>query len=245
MLINAGFNGKRVVVTGASRGLGQALSICLADQGAELVLLARSIDGAQKTAEIIAERTGRIPAAFAANLADPDSVAAACESVLTQDNRVDVLVNNGALWLAGGIDAATAAQIIETVNSAVTGSILMVKHLLPGLCRSLAADIINVVSTAGLPNAPRQASAAFHAAKHGQSGFSDLLRQELKERSIRVTAIYPPDFDDLSPLDLGWEQPRSKEKGDRLSNREVVDTILFALAQPRICSISAIVLDNA
>lgn len=245
-MFEVGFDGKRVVVTGAGRGLGQALSICLADQGAELILLARTIDSARKTAAIIEQRTGRQPAAFAADLADPDSVAAACESVLAQGDRVDVLVNNGALWLAGGLDDVTAAQIVEAVNSAVTGSILMVKHLLPGLCQSPAADVVNIVSTAGLPNAQRdQASAAFHAAKHGQSGFSDLLRQELKDRSIRVTAIYPPDFDDLSPLDPRWGQPRSKEKGEHLSNREVVHTVLFALAQPRICTVSAIVLDNA
>jgi NAD(P)-dependent dehydrogenase (short-subunit alcohol dehydrogenase family) len=66
------------------------------------------------------------------------------------------------------------------------------------------------------------ASTAFHAAKHGQSGFSDALRHELTGTGIRVTALYPSDFDDIDPLGPDW----GNSKRGKISNREVVDTIL-------------------
>ena len=97
-------------------------------------------------------------------------------------------------------------HIIASVGGAVTGTILVTKALLPGLARSKAADIMTVVSTAGWPGWDfGSTSSPFHAAKHGQSGFSDALRHELKGQGIRVMAIYPPDFDDLDPLDPAWE----------------------------------------
>ena len=103
---------------------------------------------------------------------------------------VDVLINNGAPWLEGSLSETTDSEISNTVAAAVTGTILITKGLLPGIRRSPAADIVTIVSTAGyLGWGVRGASVAFHAAKHGQSGFSDRLRHELKAEGIRVSAI--------------------------------------------------------
>jgi NAD(P)-dependent dehydrogenase (short-subunit alcohol dehydrogenase family) len=88
------------------------------------------------------------------------------------------------------------------------------------------------------------ASAAFHAAKHGQSGFSERIQEELKRYGIRVTAIYPPDFDDTDPLDAAWNAVRDPAAGAKLTNREVVAAVLFAITAPRVCAFPVIVLDN-
>jgi NAD(P)-dependent dehydrogenase (short-subunit alcohol dehydrogenase family) len=85
------------------------------------------------------------------------------------------------------------------------------------------------------------ASAAFHAAKHGQSGFSDRLRHELKEHG--VAAIYPPDFDDVDPLEPGSPDARDPAAGRTLINREIVATVLFAITAPRPCAYPVIILD--
>jgi NAD(P)-dependent dehydrogenase (short-subunit alcohol dehydrogenase family) len=161
--------------------------------------------------------------------------------VLSARPTIDVLINNGAPWLPGGIMELAEAEIASTVAAAVTGTILVTKGLLAGLRRSKAADIVTIVSTAGWPGWDfGSASAPFHAAKHGQSGFSDALRRELKDDGIRVTAIYPPDFDDVDPLDADWDKPASS----RLTNREVVETILFAISAPRACAYPVIILDH-
>ena len=238
-------SGKRIVITGASRGLGRALAITAADQGADLVLLGRNETALSIVADAIKTRTGRDVAGVPCDLAQPDSVTEACRQTLRTAPVIDVLINNGAPWLPGSIEDLADADIAATVAAAVTGTVLITKGLLPGLRRSAAADIVTIVSTAGLPGHNfGSASAAFHAAKHGQSGFSERLQQELKRYGIRVTAIYPPDFDATDPLDPAWSTVRDPAAGARLTNREVVATVMFAITAPRVCAYPVIVLDN-
>jgi NADP-dependent 3-hydroxy acid dehydrogenase YdfG len=86
------------------------------------------------------------------------------------------------------------------------------------------------------------ASVAFLAAKHGQTGITDGLRQELRGRSVRVSALYPPVIDDVSPLDDEiWNSERSAHA--RATNRDVVEAGLFALSRPRNVTLASIVID--
>jgi NAD(P)-dependent dehydrogenase (short-subunit alcohol dehydrogenase family) len=238
-------SGKRIVITGAGRGLGRALAITTADQGADLVLLGRNETALSTVAEAIKTRTGRHVASVPCDLAQPDSVTGACRQTLRTAPVIDVLINNGAPWLPGSIEDLADADIAATVAAAVTGTVLITKGLLPGLRRSAAADIVTIVSTAGLPGQNfGSASAAFHAAKHGQSGFSERLQEELKRYGIRVAAIYPPDFDDTDPLDPAWNTVRDPATGAKLTNREVVAAVMFAITAPRVCAYPLIVVDN-
>jgi NAD(P)-dependent dehydrogenase (short-subunit alcohol dehydrogenase family) len=238
-------SGRRVVVTGAGRGLGRALAIVAADQGAELVLFGRDPQALATVADTIRVRTRRDVASFSCDLANPDSVNDACSKTLAQASTIDVLINNGAPWLPGGILELSDADVANTIAAAVTGTVLVTKRLLPALQRSPAADIVTIVSTVALPGYNTgSASVAMHAAKHGQSGFSDRLREEVKKYRIRVTAIYPPDFDDTDPLSAEWDEVRDPSTGRTLTNREVVAAVMFAITAPRVCAIPAIVLDN-
>jgi short-subunit dehydrogenase len=163
--------------------------------------------------------------------------------VLDHDPVVDVLINNGAPWLAGRLDDISDTDIISTVAAALSGTILVTKGLLPGIYRSTAADIITVVSTYGIPYWDLSGgSVPFYAAKQGQSGFSDKLRHELKGSNVRVSAIYPPDFADVDPTDPSWN--RVPGDGATISNREIVSAILFILMAPRTCSFPVVIVDG-
>jgi NAD(P)-dependent dehydrogenase (short-subunit alcohol dehydrogenase family) len=234
-------SGRRVVITGAGRGLGRALAIKTADHGAEVVLLGRDRAALRAVAETIKSRTGRDALAASCDLAQPDSIRDACRAVLSASPRVDVLVNNAATWLTGTLADQADDEIAGALAATVTGTVLVTKTLLPALRSSPAADIVTVVSTAGWVRWDLGASTAFHAAKHGQSGFSDALRHELHGTGIRVAAIYPPDFDDVDPLGPDWN---TAERG-KIGNREVVETILFALSAPRTCVYPVIMMDNS
>jgi NAD(P)-dependent dehydrogenase (short-subunit alcohol dehydrogenase family) len=241
MTSNRNLSGRRVVITGAGRGLGRALAVSAADQGAEVVLLGRDPAALRRVAETIGQRTGREALVARCDLAMPASIEDACRIVLSANPTIDVLINNGAAWLPGSFTQLGDAEIASAIAATVTGTILLTKGLLPGLRQSSGADIVTIVSTVGWPGWDfGGASVAFHAAKHGQSGFSDALRRELKVEGIRVTAIYPPDFDDVDPLDANWGNPSSS----RITNREVVETVLFALSAPRACAYPVIFLDN-
>ena len=240
MATDQSLSGRRAVITGAGRGLGRALAIKSADYGAEVALLGRDRAALQVVADVIKSRTGRDAQIAACDLAQPDSVRDACRVVLAAGARVDVLVNNAATWLTGALAEQSDDEIATALAATVTGTVLVTKGLLPALGSSPAADIVNIVSTAGWIGWDLGAAAAFHAAKHGQSGFSDALRHELKGTGIRVTAIYPPDFDDVDPLGPNWDNTARR----KLSNREVVDTILFAIAAPRAGAYPVIIMDN-
>ncbi len=236
-------SGKRIVITGAGRGLGRATAIVAAQQGADIVLVGRDSSRLKGVADDIESAASRSSEIVTCDLADAGSVRAACEKILGSGRVVDVLINNGAPWLEGSLSETTDSEISNTVAAAVTGTILITRGLLPGIRRSPAADIVTVVSTAGyLGWDIRGASVAFHAAKHGQSGFSDRLRHELKDEGIRVSAIYPPDFDDLDPLDPRWTG--SGETAAVLTNREIVSTVLFVITAPRACNYPVIVIDG-
>lgn len=240
MATDQSLSGRRIVITGAGRGLGRALAINSADHGAEVALLGRDRIALQAVADVIKSRTARDALIAACDLAQPDSIRAACRTVLAAGARVDVLVNNAATWLTGALADQSDDEIATALAATVTGTVLVTKGLLPALRSSPAADVVNIVSTAGWIGWDLGAAAAFHAAKHGQSGFSDALRHELTGTGIRVTALYPPDFDDVDPLARDWNNTERR----KLSNREVVDTALFAISAPRACAYPVIIMDN-
>lgn len=235
--------GKRIAISGAGRGLGRALAIVAADHGADTVLLGRDQLALDEVAATISTRTERRPLAVVCDLASPSSIHSAYENVLNVDATVDVLINNGAPWSTGNLIDLSDDDIVATVAAAVTGTILLTKKLLPALRQSAAADIITIVSTSAIfGNHHSGGSTPFFAAKHGQSGFSDKLRHELRNDDIRVSAIYPPDFDDADPTDPSWENRPSQSA--MISNREIVSIVLFILASSRACSFPAVFVER-
>jgi NAD(P)-dependent dehydrogenase (short-subunit alcohol dehydrogenase family) len=233
---------RRIVITGAARGLGRSLALAVADAGGSVVLLGRDTAALDSVAATIFSRTQQRAEVVRCDLAQPESIRAACEVILGANPAVDVLINNGAPWLEGRLADLSEADIVATVAAGVTGTILITRGLLPGLARSGAADIVTIVSTAGLPGGEfDSASTAFHAAKHGQTGFCDRLRAEVKSQAIRVAAIFPADFEHVDP---GSDNARAPTAGGKLTSSEVVAAVMFALTAPRNCAIRAILLEG-
>ncbi|MGE0006212.1 MAG: SDR family oxidoreductase [Parvibaculaceae bacterium] len=237
------FTGKIVVVTGAGRGLGAAFAVVLADLGAEVVMTGRNTEQVTTMAEAIGRRTGKRPRTLLFDLADPGEVTRTAKTMRDGMAHIDILINNGAQWLPGRMDEHDAYAIVGTISSGVTGTLLFTRGLIRPLEASGAGDILNIISVSGLPNAPLQGeSVAFHAAKHGQAGMTEGLRQELRGRPVRVSALYPPDLVDISPLDpAAWDAPRPPSS--LATNRDIVEAGLFALSRPRHVVLSSIVVD--
>lgn len=229
---------KRAVITGGGGGFGQALCVWLAREGVEVDFCARCADDIQKTCSLITAEGG-IAKGYVCDLTLPDSLSQFSSQLLTSDKPIDILILNAAQWLSGTLDERPDAEIINTINSGLTGSILLTQALLPGLRRSESADIISMISSCGIPNFTDSiAHPAFFASKHGLSGFTTKLSHQLSEENIRVTGLYPPDFE-LTGLDAFVDS--QSRVGERLINgRSIWETIRFVLAQPRSCHISSI-----
>lgn len=236
------FDGKRVIITGAGRGLGAALAIVLADKGANLLLTGRSRENLTAIAEAIKLRTGTKPELRMLDMADASEVTLFAKALRDAGEPVDILINNASQWLPGSMTDHDALSISQTIAANVTGTMLLTRGLVPLLEKSGAGDIMTVVSISGLPNARLQtASVAYAASKQAQAAISDGLRQELKGRPVRVQAVFPPYLEDLSPLDPAWNTPR--EASSAVTNRDIVETILFALERPRHVTLASIIID--
>jgi short-subunit dehydrogenase len=245
MMSVQGLAGKTVVVTGAGRGLGAAFSSILTELGARVIITGRNPEALGATAEAIRARYGSRPRSEHLDLSDPGEVTSWAKGMRDAGEPIDVLINNGAQWLKGPMDSHDAYSIVSTITSGVTGTLLLTRGLLPLLEASGAGDILTIVSTAGLPNASLSGtSIAFLAAKHGQAGLVDGLRQELRDRPVRVSAIYPLNLDDLSPLEPdAWGAERGPVA--RANNRDVIDAALFILTRPRHLTFASIVIDSS
>lgn len=228
---------RRVVITGAARDLGRALAIRFAEAGAEVFLSSRDGKGAQRTWEELRSRGFDRVRAGVCDLSQAASIRAFAAEVGEGGGHVDVLVNNGAAWLQGeAVEAATDEEISDVISSGITGTVLMVKHFLPLLRASSRPDIVNIVSSAALPNTHDCAGhVAFYAAKGGQGRFAETLSVRLRPAGIRVISLYPPKFDNFDPLAASANRATGPE--DRLTAQSVIDCVLFAVNQPRDCFI--------
>jgi NAD(P)-dependent dehydrogenase (short-subunit alcohol dehydrogenase family) len=221
--------GMRVAVTGAGRDTGRLLALAFAARGARVFLSARDPAAAEQVASTINERGVGRAEAFPCDLAVPDSVRAFADFVAARTPLLDVLVNNGAVYIEGADLADASDDTIETVMAAgATGTMLLTRHLLPLLRVSARPDIVNLISACGEVGQHRSgAHPAFYAAKHAHAGLAEILSYRLRPEGIRVISLFPPDF--------VQDGPRGADSD--LTASSVVDCVLFAVGQPRDCFI--------
>ena len=234
-----------VVVTGAGRGLGAALAISLADMGCNIVLCARSLAALDVIARHIKTRTGRQPHKVQLDLADIASVEAASNEIMHHASVVDVLINNGAAWLENRQSPYRASEVMAVIGSHQTGTFLFTQALLPALHRSKRPDVVIIGSISGLLYANLyNASVPFYMAKHGQAAMADGLRQMFLGTPVRSICIHPPWLDDISPLDADWEAAPERAKGERATNRDIVEAVVYAITRPRHITVASMIIDS-
>jgi short-subunit dehydrogenase len=237
--------GKHVFITGAGRGLGAAFAVIFSDLGAHVTISGRNPENLYSLAESIRLRTGTKPNIVVMDMSDISEVTTLAKKYRDENRPLDILINNAATWLSGPMDSHDALSISQTITANITGTLLLTRGLLPLLKKSNTADIINMVSISGMENVPLQgASIAYIASKHGQTGLTDALRQELRGSGVRLTAIYPPNIEDISPLnETAWNGAR--EPTSWLTNKDVVGTTLCALSRARHVAFMSVLMETA
>ena len=234
-----------VIVTGAARGLGAALAFGLSDLGCNVILCGRSLDALEGIAVHIETRTGQRPQSIVLDLADVNSVEMAAREITNNFPVIDILVNNGTAWLGGRETPYEAAEVMATVNSAITGTFLFTQALLPALQKSTRPDVVTIGSVSGLLNlSVYTASVPFYAAKHGQTALADGLRQMFLGTPIRSICIHPPWIQDMSPLDEEWDRVPSRSKSEMVTNRDILEAVVYAVTRPRHVTIASLIIDS-
>jgi NAD(P)-dependent dehydrogenase (short-subunit alcohol dehydrogenase family) len=181
---------KVIVVTGAARGIGRALALGLAAEGARVGVLARSREKAQRTVDEI----GGSAFPLVADVSSEDEVRAAAAAVDAHWGRVDGLINNAG-WMPHGrptkvldLDAADLHRVLDTN---LVGCFLATKHFAPLMIRGGGGRIIYMSSIGGVLDAARAGSTPYGASKAGVNILNAAVHHELGSEGIRTTAIAP------------------------------------------------------
>ena len=189
---HAGFQvdlkGQVALVTGASRGIGRAISVRLASCGATVVGVARSLEGLQATLQAIHDAGGTAQG-FAANVADSTEVKRIVDEVEAKYQRISVLVNNAGITRDGLMLRLEDDAWQEVIDTNLKGTFLFSRAVGVVMMRARYGRIINISSVAGLVGNPGQANYA--ASKAGVIGFSKTVARELAARGITVNVIAP------------------------------------------------------
>lgn len=223
--------GQIAVVTGASRGIGLAISQALANAGCRLALAAR-FSNVRQLREF-QQQTGSF--AHSCDVADERSVSEFFALVKQQFGRVDALVNNAGL----GGPSCNVAQLLpedwrEIIETNLTGMFLVTRAALPLMKKG--ASIVNNLSVSAKGVFPGMS--AYNASKHGAAGFTNTLREELRGRGIRVIGLYPGATDTAI-----WEQfwPQAPRRR-MLSPETVARAVVFALSLPAEATVEELVI---
>jgi 3-oxoacyl-[acyl-carrier protein] reductase len=183
------FENQVAVVTGAGRGIGHAIALRLAKEGARVASVSRTEANAQKTAdEINATRAGAAKA-YAVDVADHGAVQEAAEQIFQDFGRVDILVNNAGVT-RDGLSMRMSMDDWDTVlNTNLKGAFHFIQAVMRPMIKQRSGRIINISSIAGLIGNAGQANYA--ASKAGLIGLTKTLARELASRGITVNAVAP------------------------------------------------------
>jgi 3-oxoacyl-[acyl-carrier protein] reductase len=176
------------VVTGAGRGIGRAIALRFAAEGADVVCVSRTAGNSEKVAAEV-RALGRKAWAHAVDVADSASVSAAAEKILAEAGRVDILVNNAGVTRDGLIMRMSDADWDAVLDTNLKGAFLVTKALSRAMLKQRAGRIINIASVIGLIGNAGQCNYA--ASKAGLIGFTQSAARELGSRSITVNALAP------------------------------------------------------
>jgi 3-oxoacyl-[acyl-carrier protein] reductase len=176
------------VVTGAGRGIGRAIALKFAAQGADIAAVDLKTDFVQETVEEV-RKLGRKTWAVAANVAEAASVEAAAEQILKEAGRVDILVNNAGITKDGLLMRMSEADWDAVLDINLKGTFLFTKAFSRAFVKQRSGRIVNIASVIGLIGNAGQCNYA--ASKAGVIGFTKSVARELASRGVTANAIAP------------------------------------------------------
>jgi NAD(P)-dependent dehydrogenase (short-subunit alcohol dehydrogenase family) len=224
--------GKVILVTGGSRGIGLAIAQRLGDEGARLVLVARNEAALRKAGE---EVPGGV-LVVRADVTRPTQVQRLFKVVRRKMGRLDVLINNAGVFTYKPFVSTSLEDWRRNLDTNLTALFLCIRAALPLLRRSRAPHLVNILSVSSLQ--PFANCAAYTASKFGALGLTRVLREELRPWKIRVTAILPGSTNTRLTDQFGFPVCRL----DLIQPTDVAEAVFAVLAQPPRTTVEEILL---
>jgi NAD(P)-dependent dehydrogenase (short-subunit alcohol dehydrogenase family) len=189
--LSAAVRGKVVLVTGASSGIGKATAVKVADAGATVLLVARSVEKLEETKEEI-EGAGGIAHIHRCDMSDVEDVARMAEEVLAYHGQVDVLVNNAgrSIRRSVGLSYDRFHDYERTIQLNYLGAVRLILALLPSMRARKSGHVINISSIGTQTNPPR--FSAYVASKAALDAFGRVIASEVFDDGVHITTIHMP-----------------------------------------------------
>lgn len=186
----SGFEGRVALVTGASRGIGRAIALALADAGADIAVNYRRDAEAAAGVVALVEQKGRKAKAYAASVDDREQCDAMVEAVVRDFGKVSILVNNAGVASRGNtVEETDPAEFERVVKTHAFGPFYMSHAVLPHMKKEARGDIIMISSVATLKMSPN--GAPYNVGKAAQEALAMTLAKELNRSAIRVNIVAP------------------------------------------------------
>ncbi len=230
-------SGQVAVVTGASTGLGLQMAKAFANQGANLVLLARRKALLEENAKAISAEFGVEVLPFACDITQTEQVVAAVKATMDRFGRVDILMNNAGTGAVGNAEDITDEQFKHEMDIDLFGTFVCAREFGKEMIKAKYGRIINIASMYGLVGNMIVGSAPYHAAKGGSVNLTRALAAEWGKHGITVNSICPGYFyTDLTTqtLDSDFFQEVAKRSIplERYGRAGELDTCALFLASP-------------
>jgi len=218
---------KVVIVTGASRGIGRAIALLFAQEGAQVVLAARRKQDLSRVEKEI-KRQGGTSWVVPCDVSKEKSVKNLIKKTVQEFRRIDILINNAGIGIHKPIIQFTAQDWDTTLDTNLKGPFFCTKEVLPIMIKQKSGQIINIGSLAG--KNPIANLAAYCASKFGLIGFSGSVGLEVRNYGIKLNLLLPGTVD----TSFGKRKPRAKpgqHPQNALTAEEVAEACLFLAQQ--------------
>ena len=233
-------DGRRIAITGASSGIGEATAEKLAAEGAQVALGARRKD----RIDAVAERIGDSAHALEVDVTDEDAAIGFIDAAAEAMGGLDGLINNAGVMLLGPVGGADTGEWRRMIEVNLLGLLYCTHAALPKMQENGGGHLVNVSSVAG--RTANLGSAVYNMTKWGVTGFSEGLRQEALHSDIRVTCLEPGFVEtelqshNENPMVQDAIKQMREQIGDLMTAEDMANAILYALSQPERVSVNEI-----
>jgi short-subunit dehydrogenase len=226
-------NGKRVLVVGATGGIGSHTAKLLASGGAKLFLSGRKADRLSELAGQVGVPHDRL---FVTDITSESDVAAMAERIRESDGGIDILVNASGVGIIKPVEQLSVEEFTLTLQSNLVGSYILVRAFLPMMKEAKKGLIVNIPGVLG--KVPMAGAAAYSASKYGLVGMMQSIREEVKRTEIRITNLFLGGVD--SPF---WDTIDLRVQRERMiRSEEAARAVWFLCQQPESAVVSEMVL---